>query len=72
MKCYVCGKEGPSKFTEEANAWDWFQGYLPQTVHFCPEHKNSEQREDLHFQALKNPNTKICPTCHGSGEVVAF
>jgi len=52
MKCIVCGKEGPNKFTKKAaQTWDWFTGYLKETVHFCPAHKNSPERAELWRQS---------------------
>lgn len=85
MKCYVCGIEGPDKNTwEAANNWNWFSGYLKETVHFCPEHKNSEQhnhlfsirenKEELAKIGLlraekENPSRGKCPTCNGTGRV---
>lgn len=47
MKCHVCGKIGPDKYCREAQAWDWFHGYLKETVHFCPDHRKSPERDRL-------------------------
>jgi len=55
MSCYVCGVVGPSKFSRAAGNWDWFHGYLPETVHFCPAHRNSPEHEKLLEQSKVNP-----------------
>jgi len=44
MICEVCQINGPDKMSFEARLWDWFTGYLPYTVHFCPVHKHSPER----------------------------
>jgi hypothetical protein len=48
MKCAACGKLGPAdKCSPEAQSWDWFTGYLANTVHFCPKHVNSKLAKEL-------------------------
>jgi hypothetical protein len=48
VNCEVCGiPGGENKLSEDAQAWDWFTGYLDRTVHFCPIHKGSAKREEL-------------------------
>ena len=59
MNCYVCGLCGPDKFSRDAHNWDWFTGYLTETVHFCPSHIASPQRKELweksKIRALASP-----------------
>ncbi len=47
MNCRVCGIQGPDKFSKAASEWDWFTGYLSDTVHFCPLHRRSSEYEEL-------------------------
>lgn len=53
MVCVVCGALGPHKFSRQASNWDWFSGYLPETVHFCPEHKGNDECERLRALSLR-------------------
>jgi hypothetical protein len=47
-KCHMCDAVlSGSLYTGQAEFWDWFTGYLPETVYFCPRHKNSHERHDL-------------------------
>jgi hypothetical protein len=72
MKCVVCGNEGPDKISLGAQDWDWFTGYLPETVHFCPSHKASPERQKLWQESQERPvalDMKTCPTCKGTGRV---
>jgi hypothetical protein len=57
MKCTICGKQGPeNKFSQEAfQLWDWFTGYLKETVHFCPLHKDSPERHALFARSQQRP-----------------
>lgn len=36
FKCNFCEAILYSKLSHEAKFWDWFTGYLPETVHICP------------------------------------
>lgn len=47
MRCEACGRLGPDKLSREAQGWDWFTGFLLRTVHFCPEHTDSDLRKEL-------------------------
>lgn len=58
MKCYVCGKVGPDKFSKAAQSWDWFHGYLDETVHFCPAHQDSEERRKLWILSRVKPEAE--------------
>lgn len=47
MRCLVCNVEAPNKVLGVAETWDWFTGYLEETVYFCPKHKTSAKRDEL-------------------------
>jgi hypothetical protein len=65
VKCTVCGIEGPSKYSHlGAQQWDWFTGYLQETVHFCPQHKGSAEYERLRIESLHEPATSEITCCH--------
>jgi hypothetical protein len=53
--CEICGKVLDNKFCREALDWDWFTGYLPRTVHFCPEHKASSVAKELFNKSQVKP-----------------
>lgn len=63
--CEICGEMGPSKQTREAETWDWFTGWLPATVHFCPAHKDSSERHELFRKSQVKPDRRD-PTYEGS------
>ena len=46
-KCELCERVLPDKLSSEARGWDWFTGYLTETVHFCPDHANSPKHDAL-------------------------
>lgn len=50
-KCHICSRRLSSKFVKDAQDWDWFTGYLPETVHFCPVHKDSQEAKRLYKQS---------------------
>jgi hypothetical protein len=56
-RCLVCGKVCPEKTRPESQGWDWFTGYLPKTVHFCPQHKTNELRDRLLKIGEHKPDT---------------
>jgi hypothetical protein len=33
---FSCGSSLMNKYSDEADAWDWFTGYGDKTIHFCP------------------------------------
>jgi hypothetical protein len=45
-KCEMCDAILKSKFVPESKAWDWFTGYLDQTLHFCPVHRRSKEHDE--------------------------
>jgi hypothetical protein len=54
-KCLICGAICPEKTSQAARGWDWYHGYLPKTVHFCPRHKGNELRDKLLKIGEKRP-----------------
>ncbi len=52
MQRVVCGEQTLYRFKYRTDCqWDWFTGYLPQTVHFCPNCKDSERRYEMYFKS---------------------
>jgi hypothetical protein len=68
MVCVVCGKRGPENTAEaDRQGWDWFTQHLDETVHFCPEHQNSDRRKQL-WNISQVPRTRTaCEACGGKG-----
>jgi len=58
-KCELCDAVLVNKFCREGMDWDWFHGYLPCTVHFCPRHKHSSQREELFQRSQVKPESGV-------------
>jgi hypothetical protein len=71
-KCEVCDAVLPAKSWPVAREWDWFCGYLPRTVHFCPQHVDSDKRNELFRLSQIAPKVVIkkkCSACNGIGYV---
>lgn len=55
-KCEFCDAVLVDKSSEIAlRDWDWFRGYLPRTVHFCPKHKDYQERTELFTKSQIRP-----------------
>ncbi|MBK3786989.1 hypothetical protein G3A43_43240 [Paraburkholderia aspalathi] len=50
--CCMCGALCPDKFTGDARGWDWFTGYLDETVHFCPHCRSIHAGVYAHLRRL--------------------
>jgi hypothetical protein len=59
--CFVCKRAGPTNkysreaYSREAINWDWFTGYLAETVYFCPIHKDSIDRAIMFVRSQEKP-----------------
>ncbi|MFA5921192.1 MAG: hypothetical protein WC856_07855 [Methylococcaceae bacterium] len=42
----------------ETSGWDWFQGYLERTYHYCQKHKGTETAQKQLRQS-KNPHNAL-------------
>ena len=47
IKCELCDAILYSKYSDQAQGWDWFTGYLDRTMHYCPTHSRSSERNDM-------------------------
>ena len=56
FQCQMCDAVLHDKFSKEALGWDWFHGYLPETVHFCPTHRHSQEHNYLLEQSQRKPD----------------
>lgn len=56
MVCTLCGASA-NKFSRDALGWDWFTGYMDETVHFCPACRrvNTAFVSALHMRAVIAP-----------------
>lgn len=55
--CEMCDRQVPNLFLRARADWDWFHGYLPRTVYFCPQHKTNELRNRLWKISRRNPDS---------------
>jgi hypothetical protein len=53
-KCMECDAVLESKYWG-TQGWDWFHGYLPETVHFCPQHATSLLHNELREKSRIRP-----------------
>ena len=44
IKCDLCNKRS-SIADAEKQGWDWFTGMLGRTMHYCPEHAQTPERD---------------------------
>lgn len=44
IKCELCHSRA-SIADADRDGWDWFTGALRRTVHYCPKHSKSQERE---------------------------
>lgn len=58
FKCELCDAVLESKYSRESADWNWFHGYLPETVHFCPAHKRSSEYFALIELSRKKPELR--------------
>lgn len=56
FKCINCGAQGHFSTISAAAAagWDWFRGYAPRELEFCPRCRNSPKRHEL-YKRSRNP-----------------
>lgn len=36
--------------------WDWFTGYLPETLYWCPKHRRTPERKRAFIYSREKPN----------------
>ena len=50
VRCELCERRA-NLIHAGANGWDWFTGKLRMTVHYCPDHARSDERNRAYEKA---------------------
>jgi hypothetical protein len=57
MTCHLCSAVVATLAMAEKNGWDWFTGWMPKTLYFCPrcQEKHPVKIEALRVESRKRP-----------------
>lgn len=54
IQCELCSRQASMQEAAQSS-WDWFTGYLRMTVHYCPIHSRSPERNSAFEKSRTKP-----------------